>query len=108
MSDASEVSEPAGAGNGAEPSPAEPRKYVAEFVDGPLEGTTEHRFLVEGRPEQRLTQMALVERTEAILWYAQQDSRDVGGVLHVRYGFDADDSDTLVGAADPDAESREL
>jgi hypothetical protein len=103
MSDASEVSAPARAEHQAEPN-----KYVAEFVDGPLEGTTEHRFLVDGQPEQRMTQIALVERTEAILWYVQQDSRDVGGVLHVRYAFDADDSDTLVGAADPDAESREL
>jgi hypothetical protein len=32
----------------------------------------------------------------------------VGGVLHVRYAFDADDSDTLVGAADPDSETREI
>jgi hypothetical protein len=103
MSDASEVSEPARAENQAEPN-----KYVAEFIDGPLEGTTEHRFLADGEPEQRLTQMALVERTEAILWYVQQDTRDVGGLLHVRYAFDAGDSDTLVGAADPDAESREL
>jgi hypothetical protein len=108
MSDASEVSEPARAENQAEPNRAESIKYVAEFVDGPLEGTTEHRFLVDGQPEQRMTEIALVERTEAILWYVQQDSREVGGVLHVRYAFDAGDSDTLVGAADPDAETREI
>lgn len=103
MSDASQASEPARAENRAEPN-----RYVAEFVDGPLEGTTEHRYLVDGQPEQQVTQMALVERTEAILWYTAGESREVGGVLHVRYTFDAKDSDTLVGAADPDAETREL
>jgi hypothetical protein len=103
MSDASGASEAAPA-----QSQAEHRKYVAEFVDGPLEGTTEHRYLVDGKPEERMTQIALVERSEAILWYVQQDSRDVGGLLHVRYAFDAGDSDTLVGAADPDSETREI
>ena len=104
MSDASGVSKP----TGAEANPAEHRKYVAEFVDGPLEGTADHRYLVDGQPEQELTQMGLVERTEVILWYRAQDSRDVGGVLHVRYAFDRDDSDTLPGDADQDARSIEL
>jgi len=100
MSDASETSEPALAEHG--------KKYVAEFVDGPLEGTTEHRFLVDGQPEQHMTQMGLVERTEVILWYRAQESHDVGGVLHVRYSFDRDGSDTLPGQADQDARSKEL
>lgn len=99
MSDASEVSEP---------TRGEPSRYVAEFVDGPLEGTTEHRFFVDGEPEQRLTQMGLVERTEVILWYRAQESRDIGGVLHVRYAFDRDGSDTLPGQADQDARSIEF
>jgi hypothetical protein len=108
MSDASEVSEPARAEDRADPNRAEFNKYVAEFVNGPQDGTVEHRFLVDGKPEERLTQLALVNRSEAILWYVAQDSRDVGGVLHVRYAFDADDSDTLAGSADPDAETREI
>jgi hypothetical protein len=103
MSDASQVSEPARAEHQAEPN-----RYVAEYVDGPLEGTVEHRYLVDGQPEQEVTQLGLVDRSEAIFWYAARDSRDVGGVLHVRYAFDAKDSDTLPGAADPDAETREL
>ncbi len=107
MSDASEVSVPADAENRAQPEPSGNR-YVAEFVDGPLEGTTEHRFLVDGKPEERVTQMGLVDRTEALFWYSAQDSRDVAGLLHVKYAFDADESDTLPGASDPDAESREL
>jgi hypothetical protein len=108
MSDASEVSEPARAENQAEPNRTVSTRYVAEYVDGPLEGTTEHRYLVDGKPEDRLTQIGLVDRTEAIFWYVAQDSRDVGGVQHVRYAFDAEDSDTLPGASDPDAETREL
>jgi hypothetical protein len=107
MSDASEVSAPADADNLAQPNPSGTR-YVAEYLDGPLEGTTEHRFLVDGQPEERLTQMGLVDRTEALFWYVVQDSREVAGLLHVRYAFDAEDSDTLPGASDPDAETREL
>jgi hypothetical protein len=108
MSDASQVSEPARAENQAAPNRAASTRYIAEYVDGPLEGTTEHRFLVDGEPEDRVTQIGLVDRSEAIFWYAARDSRDVGGVRHVRYAFDPDDSDTLPGAADPDAETREL
>ena len=91
-----------------EPARAEPNRYVAEFVDGPLEGTTEHRFLVGGEHEEQLTEMGLVERTEVILWYRAQSTRDVGGVLHVRYAFDRDGSDTLPGQADQDARSIEI
>jgi hypothetical protein len=104
MSDASGASQP----TSAEGNHEEHAKYVAEFVDGPLEGTADHRYLVDGQPEQELTQMGLVEGTEVILWYRAQDSRDVGGVLHARYGFDRDDSDTLPGQADQDARSIEL
>jgi hypothetical protein len=108
MSDASEVSVPADAENRAQTHAPAANRYVAEYVDGPLEGTVEHRYLVDGKPEEQVTQLALVNRTEALHWYTAQDSREVAGLLHVRYAFDPQDSDTLPGSSDPDAETREL
>jgi hypothetical protein len=87
---------------------AEPDRYVAEYLDGPLEGTTEHRYLVEGRPEQRVTQVALVDGTEALFDYVAGDSRQLNGEQYVQFRFDAKDSDTLQGQADRNAESRHL
>lgn len=86
----------------------EPAKYVAEYVDGPLEGTTEHRFLEGGRPEARLTQYALVDGTDAQFEYVAGDTRELNGELFVRYSFDSKDSDPLQGQADPNEESKQL
>lgn len=82
--------------------------YVAEYVDGPLEGTTEHRVLHEGAPEQRITQYALVDGTDAAFGYTAGDAREINGETFVRYSFDQAGSDPLQGDADPDQESIEI
>ncbi len=87
---------------------AEPDRYVAEYLDGPLEGTTEHRYLVDGQPEPRVTQVALVDGTEALFDYVAGDSRELNGEQYVQFRFDAKDSDALQGQADRNAESRHL
>jgi len=87
---------------------SEPAKYVAEYVDGPLEGTTEHRFLQEGAPEARVTQYALVDGTDAMFEYVAGDTRELNGEQFVQYSFDSKDSDTLQGQADPNEESKRL
>lgn len=89
-------------------APAEPAKYVAEYLDGPLEGTTEHRFLQDGAPEERVTQYALVDGTDARFEYVAGDTRELNGEQFVRYSFAADASDPLQGQADPDEESKAL
>ncbi|MGN6744308.1 MAG: hypothetical protein ACTHJL_13590 [Amnibacterium sp.] len=89
-------------------SSAEPDRYVAEYLDGPLEGTTEHRYLVDGEPEQRVTQVALVDGTDALFDYVAGESRVLNGERYVRFHFDAKDSDTLQGQADPNERSRHL
>ena len=86
----------------------ESRKYVAEYLDGPLEGTTEHRFLQDGAPEQRVTQYALVDGTDAMFEYVAGDARELNGQQYVQYSFDAKDSDNLQGQADPNEESEHL
>jgi hypothetical protein len=72
-----------------------PAEYVAEFIDGPLEGDFEHRVLVGGKPEQRVGMMAAVDGLESLFWYDAVDEREVNGQLRVRFRFDADDSDPV-------------
>jgi hypothetical protein len=87
---------------------AEPRKYVAEYAGGPLDGQTEHRFLVDGQPEERLAQLALVDGTEAMFDYVAGERRELNGETYVTFTFDPDLSDNLQGQADPNEESRHL
>lgn len=75
-------------------------EYIAEFIDGPLEGDTEKRALVDGKQEPEITMMALVDGMESMFWYYEVDSRDVQGQLHARYTFNAPESDPSV--SDPD------
>ncbi len=67
--------------------------YIAEFTDGPLQGTTEHRELVDGQPEQRIKTYVLVEGVDAQLEYVASGTRTVGDTLFVDYTFDPADSD---------------
>lgn len=69
--------------------------YVAEFIDGPLEGDFEHRALVGGKPETRVGMMAAVDGLESLFWYDAIDQREINGQLRVRFKFDADDSDPV-------------
>ncbi len=75
--------------------------YVAEFIDGPLEGEFEHRILVGGKPEKRVGMVAAVEGLESLFWYDAVDERQVNGQVRVRFRFDADDSDPV----EPDEEN---
>lgn len=68
-------------------------EYVAEFIDGPLEGEFEHRVLVRGKPESRVGMMAAIDGLESLFWYDAVEQREVNGQLRVRFRFDADDSD---------------
>lgn len=87
---------------------AEPDRYVAEYLDGPLEGTTEHRFLQDGAPEQHVAQYALVDGTDAQFDYVAGATRELNGEQYVQYSFDQAGSDTLAGQVDPDEESKHL
>lgn len=70
-------------------------QYVAEFIDGPLEGDFEHRALVGGKPEPRVGMLAAVDGLESLFWYDAVDEREVNGQLRVRFRFDAGDSDPV-------------
>jgi hypothetical protein len=69
--------------------------YTAEFIDGPLDGQTDTRVLVRGEFSPRISMVAAVDGMESLFWYDAVDERDVQGRLHVRYRFDAGDSDPV-------------
>jgi hypothetical protein len=70
-------------------------QYVAEFIDGPLEGDFEHRALVGGRTESRIGMVAAVDGLESLFWYDAVEEREVNGQMRVRFRFDASDSDPV-------------
>jgi len=69
--------------------------YVAEFLDGPLEGNFEQRALVEGKPESRIGEVAAVDGLESLFWYNAVAEHEVNGELRVQFRFDAGDSDPV-------------
>jgi hypothetical protein len=69
--------------------------YVAEFIDGPLEGEFEHRVLVGGKSESRVARLAAVDGLESLFWYDAVEEHQVNGQLRVRFRFDAGDSDPV-------------
>ncbi|MGX5694725.1 hypothetical protein ACWKWP_00870 [Agromyces soli] len=70
-------------------------EYIAEFIDGPLEGEFDHRALVGGRSEARVGMVAAVDGLESLFWYDRVDEREVGGGLRARFRFDPTDSDPV-------------
>ena len=68
-------------------------EYVIEYVDGPLAGTAERRLLVRGKHDDTVSAYAAIDGVESQFQYRAVDTREVQGVLHVRYSFDASDSD---------------
>lgn len=78
-------------------------EYIVEYADGPLAGTAERRYLVNGKVDERIGAVAAVEGLESLFWYVAGEERSVGGEKHVSYRFDAPDSDPV--EADRDEES---
>ncbi|WP_350349701.1 hypothetical protein ABIQ69_07290 [Agromyces sp. G08B096] len=70
-------------------------EYVAEFIDGPLEGEFERRVLVSGEPEERVARVAAIDGLESLFWYDAVERREVDGEVRVRFRFDAGDSDPV-------------
>jgi hypothetical protein len=76
--------------------------YIAEFLDGPLEGQIDTRALVRGIAEPRISMVAAVDGLESLFWYDETEQRDVQGQLHVRYTFDRGESDPVESNDEPD------
>lgn len=69
--------------------------YVAEFIDGPLEGNFEQRALVDGKTETRIGEVAAVDGLESLFWYNAVGERELNGELRVQFRFDPSDSDPV-------------
>lgn len=78
-------------------------EYIVEYADGPLVGTAERRYLVDGKVDERIGAVAAVEGLESLFWYVAGEEREINGEKHVSYHFDAPDSDPV--EADKDEES---
>lgn len=72
-----------------------PAEYLAEFLDGPLEGEFDRRALVDGGSEARIGMVAAVDGLESLFWYDRIDEREVAGELRARFRFDPSDSDPV-------------
>lgn len=70
-------------------------EYVAEFIDGPLEGESQHRTFLDGDYEKELDMYVAVEGLPSLLHYVMTTSRQVGDTLFVSYRFDPKDSDPI-------------
>ncbi|WP_104081511.1 hypothetical protein [Cryobacterium sp. Y11] len=79
----------------------EPTLYIAEFIDGPLEGHTDSRSLLHGKHAPRISMVAAVAGLESVFWYDEVDERDVSGQRRVRYAFDEGESDPVEAEIDP-------
>lgn len=71
------------------------QEYIVEYVDGPLEGRTDRRILVRGKYDERLGAIEAVDGLESTFWYVAGESREIQGLLHVKYSFDSPDSDPV-------------
>jgi hypothetical protein len=71
------------------------KEYVTEFLDGPLEGQTQHRSFIDGEYEKNLETYVAVEGVPRELRYIAADTRQVGDTLFVSYRFDPADSDSI-------------
>lgn len=71
-------------------------EYIVEYVDGPLAGQTERRFLIDGRFDEYVDAMVAVEGMETLLRYIAVAHRAVQGEQHVQYRFNSTDSDPVV------------
>lgn len=77
-------------------------EYVVEYADGPLVGEIDRRVLIAGRFDDRIGAVAAVDGLESTFWYKAGESREIQGELHVKYSFDAPDSDPVEAERDVD------
>lgn len=71
------------------------KEYVTEFLDGPLQGTIQHRSFIDGEYEKELDVYVAVEGLPSQLHYLAGTSKQVGDTLFVSYRFDPKSSDSI-------------
>ena len=71
------------------------KEYVTEFLDGPLQGTVQHRLFIDGEHEKVVTAYVAVEGLPSELRYVEASSKHVGDTLFVSYRWDITGSDSI-------------
>lgn len=72
-----------------------PKEYIVEYVDGPLEGQTDRRLLIDGKYDEQVTALVNVQGIDTTLWYRALGSRMVVDQQQVRYRFERSESDPV-------------
>ena len=83
--------------------PESDSRYVAEFVDGPFAGRVEHRVLTDGRHQDEISEIADFGGQDRLFFYVAGETREIEGVLHVKYTEDRRDSDPVQGNNEVDS-----
>jgi hypothetical protein len=86
----------------AKPTLAHGDQYIVIFSGGPSDGQTDRRISTDGSWDDAITVLAAEAGHEAMINYDATSWRDVGGVYHVTYTFDAGDSEAVEDPADRD------
>ena len=84
-------------------------EYIVEYADGPLVGTSERRYLVDGKVDERIGAIAAVEGLESTFWYVAGEEREFNGEKYVmETGLVADLEARLSAAVKRPGRPREL
>lgn len=83
----------------AKPTLAHGAEYIVIYSGGPSDGQTDRRISTDGSWDDELTVLAAEAGNETLINYNATSWREVGGVYHVTYSYDASESEEV---EDPD------
>lgn len=86
----------------AKPTLARGDEYIVIYSGGPSDGQTDHRISTDGSWDDELTVLAAEAGNETLINYDATSWREVGGVYHVTYTYDAKDSEEVEDPEDRD------
>lgn len=79
----------------AKPTLAHGDEYIVIYSGGPSDGQTDRRISTDGSWDDELTVLAAEAGNETLINYNATSWREVGGVYHVTYSYDASESEEV-------------
>lgn len=79
----------------AKPTLARGDEYIVIYSGGPSDGQTDRRISTDGSWDDELTVLAAEAGNETLINYNAISWREVGGVYHVTYSYDASESEEV-------------
>jgi len=86
----------------AKPTLARGDEYIVIYSGGPSDGQTDRRISTDGSWDDELTVLAAEAGNETLINYDATSWREVGGVYHVTYVYDAGESEAVEDPEDRD------